>query len=160
MTLLLCSEGVLAQPLLYLSLFLKENRDEYYMRLQRVRTHGEWEEWLVFFLEGVVAVARSATHTTREILALVERDRMKIRDLGKSSGSTARLHEVAVQRIFFTIADASARTGLSIVTIGRLAQLLESKGIVKETTGRARGRLFVYDEYLSTLQADERPGNS
>ena len=88
-TLLLCAEEqqVMSRPLLYLSLYLKRNRDEYYTRLQRVRTHGEWEEWLRFFLEGVNEVAASATDTTRRLLALVEADRQVIHGLGRASGS-------------------------------------------------------------------------
>src|SRR3954468_3065455 len=77
-TLLLCAEKVLQQPLLYLSLFFKQNRDAYYDRLQRVRTHGAWEDWLAFFLEGVIAVAGSATETARLIRTLVDEDREKI----------------------------------------------------------------------------------
>jgi hypothetical protein len=68
---------------------LKENRDEYYARLQRVRTNGEWEEWLTFFLEGVTDVARSATETTRQIVTLVEADRQRILSLGRAAGSPA-----------------------------------------------------------------------
>ena len=82
-TLLLCAERVLQQPLLYLSLYFKQHRDAYYDHLQRVRTEGAWEEWLEFFLEGVIAVAGSATETARRIRRLVERDR------ARSTGSVA-----------------------------------------------------------------------
>jgi Fic family protein len=103
-TLVLCAEEeVLSRPLLYLSLYRKRNRDEYYTRLQRVRTHGEWEEWLTFFLEGVIDVSRSATETTQRIVSLVGIDRQRVLTLGRAAGSASRLHEIAVSDVVFTI---------------------------------------------------------
>src|SRR3954452_17541125 len=93
-TLLLCSEKVLQQPQLYLSLFFKQHRDAYYDHLQRVRTEGAWEAWLEFFLEGVVAVAGSATHMAREIRAVVDADRATIHGLGRGAPSALRVHEL------------------------------------------------------------------
>lgn len=155
-TLLLAAEQkVLARPLLYLSLYLKENRDEYYTRLQRVRTHGEWEEWLGFFLAGVVAVADSATETTRRIVQLVENDRQTILSLGRAAGSAAQVHRIATQEIVFTIPNASRRIGLSEVTVAKAASHLESLGIVREVTGRPRNKLYVYGGYLALLQEGE-----
>lgn len=152
-TLLLCGEGrVLSRPLLYLSLYLKENRDEYYERLQRVRTHGEWEAWLRFFLDGVVEVAASATQTTRRIVDLVEDDRRKVVTLGRAAGSALRLHELVTRKIVFTVPEAARAVGVSEVTAGKAARHLERLGIVREITGRSRNRLFVYHEYLRLLQ--------
>jgi Fic family protein len=159
-TLLLCEEGkVLTRPLLYLSLYLKENRDEYYTRLQRIRTHGEWEEWLLFFLEGVIAVARSATETTRRIVNLVEEDRHRILSLGRASGSASQVHAIATREIVFTIPGAARRTGLTEVTIAKAATHLESLGIAREVTGRSRNKRFVYGPYLALLQ-QETDGSS
>ncbi|MGD0272663.1 MAG: Fic family protein [Gaiellaceae bacterium] len=152
-TLLLCGEErVLSRPLLYLSLFLKQNRDEYYARLQRIRTHGEWEEWLSFFLEGVVAVAMSATDTTQRVVALIEEDRGKVLSLGRATSSASRLHELVTKEIVFTIPQAASRLELSQVTIAKATAHLERLGIVQEITGRARNRTFVYGEYLALLQ--------
>ncbi len=153
-TLLLCSEEqqVMSRPLLYLSLFLKRNRDEYYTRLQRVRTHGEWEEWLRFFLEGVNEVAGSATDTTRRLLALVEADRQAIHGLGRASGSAQRLHEVAIRQVVFRIPETARELGLSTVTVASMASHLERLGIVREITGRSRNKLFVYSKYLAVLE--------
>lgn len=154
-TLLLCAEGkVLSRPLLYLSLYLKENRDEYYTRLQRIRTDGEWEDWLRFFLEGVIDVARSATDTTRRIVTLVEGDRRRILSLGRAAGSASLLHELVTRELVFTIPEGARKLGLSEVTIGKAAAHLERLGIVREATGRSRNRLYVYNEYLRTLQAE------
>ncbi len=152
-TLLLCAEArVLSRPLLYLSLYLKENRDEYYTRLQRIRTHGEWEEWLTFFLEGIIDVARSATETTRRIVSMVERDRQAVLALGRAAGSASRLHQLVTSEVVFTIPEASRKIALSEVTIAKAAAHLERLGVIREVTGRPRSKLFAYSEYLAILQ--------
>jgi Fic family protein len=152
-SLLLSGEGrVLSKPLLYLSLYLKRNRDEYYERLQRVRTHGEWEEWVRFFLEGIVEVAASATETTRRLLDLVERDRRRIQELGRAAASAARLHEIAIGEIVFRIPQAARALDSNEVTVGSAARNLERLGIVAETTGRRRNKRYVYVEYLRVLE--------
>lgn len=161
-TLLLCAEEepVLSRPLLYLSLYLKRNRDEYYTRLQRIRTHGQWEEWLGFFLEGVIEVSRLATETTQRIVSLVDSDREKVLTLGRAAGSASRLHDLAVSDIVFTIPEASERLGLSAVSVGKAARHLEDLGIAREVTGKTRNKLFVYTKYLKILQegTEDRPG--
>jgi Fic family protein len=153
-TLLLCAEEVLQQPLLYLSLYFKQHRDAYYDHLQRVRTEGAWEEWLEFFLEGVVAVAGSATETARRIRELVERDRASIHRLGRGAASALRVHELAGRRVVLNARGAAAQLGLSVPTVNAAFARLEEEGIMREVTGRKRGRLFVYDAYLELLQAE------
>jgi Fic family protein len=145
-------ERVLSKPLLYLSLCLKRNRDAYYDRLQRIRTHGEWEEWLGFFLEGVVDVAKSAAEATRRLLALVERDRQRIQTLGRAASSAARLHDLVTREVVFRIPQAAAVLESNEVTIGNAARNLERLGIVAETTGRQRNKRFVYREYLRVIE--------
>jgi Fic family protein len=154
-TLLLCSERVLQQPLLYLSLYFKQNRDTYYDRLQRVRTEGEWEEWLEFFLEGVIAVASSATETARSIRQLIETDRRTIHGLGRGAASALRVHELAGRRIVLSARATTAQLGLSTPTVNAALARLEDAKILREFTGRKRGRLFVYDAYLELLQAEQ-----
>jgi Fic family protein len=142
----------MSRPLLYLSLYLKENRDAYYTRLQRIRTHGEWEEWLRFFLEGVNEVAGSATETTRQLLSLVEEDRQAIQGLGRASASARRLHELLIRQVVFRIPEAARELALSEVTVAATAGHLERLGIVREVTGRSRNKLFVYSKYLAVLE--------
>jgi Fic family protein len=154
-TLLLCAENVLQQPLLYLSLYFKQHRDTYYDRLQRVRTHGEWEEWLQFFLEGVIAVAGSATQTARRIRRLVEADRERVQALGRGAPSALRVHELAGRRIVLSARSAATQLGLSVPTINGAFARLEEAGILREVTGRRRGRLYVYEAYLELLQAEQ-----
>jgi Fic family protein len=152
-SLLLCGEGnVLSKPLLYLSLYLKQQRTEYYERLQRVRTHGEWEEWVGFFLEGVIEVAGSAAETTRRLLALVERDRQRIHQLGRAGVSAGRLHDLATREMVFRIPDAARKLETNEVTIGKAARNLERLGIVSEVTGRTRNKRYVYVDYLAVIE--------
>jgi Fic family protein len=152
-TLLLAAEKrVLSRPLLYLSLYLKEHRDEYYSHLMSIRTDGTWEDWLRFFLEGVIEVAQSATSTTQEIVRLVNQDRQKVVGLGRAAGSAAQLHDLVTRQILFTIPEAARTLGLSEVTTGKAAAHLEKLGILAETTGKSRNRVYVYDGYLQLLQ--------
>jgi Fic family protein len=153
-TLLLCAEKVLAQPLLYLSLFFKQHRDAYYDHLQRVRTEGAWEAWLEFFLEGVIAVAGSATATARAIRELVEADRETIHGLGRGAHSALRVHELAGRRIGLTATATAAELELSVPTVNAALKRLESAAILHEVTGRKRGKLYVYGRYLDLLQAE------
>lgn len=150
-TLLLCSEGVLSRPLLYLSLYLKRNRDAYYECLQAIRTEGAWESWLEFFLEGVVDVAESATLSAQRIVALVERDRQKLHRIGRGSATALRVHDLAVRFVLLSVPRAARQLALSEPTVAAGVKRLEQAGILREATGRRRGRLYAYDEYLKLL---------
>ena len=99
-------------------------------------------------------MARSATETTRRIVALVEGDRRKILSLGRAASSASLLHDLVTRELVFAIPEAARRTSLSEVTIGKAAAHLEKLGIVREATGRSRNRLYVYSEYLRVLQAE------
>jgi Fic family protein len=157
-TLMLCAEGVLERPLLYLSLYFKQHRDLYYDRLQRIRTDGEWEEWVAFFLRGVLDVATSATETTRNIVSLVERDRAAVGALGKSATTAGRILEHAIQRVILTPKSVQKATDLTAPPIYSAIRRLEEAGILHEATGRRRNRVYVYTQYLALLNAGtERP---
>lgn len=155
--LLLVEAKVLQYPLLYLSLHFKANRPEYYDRLSRVRTHGDWEGWLAFFLRGVIHTAREAAETAQKILALFEADRARIAQLGRLSGSALRLHEHLRLRVVSSAGVASEKTGVNrSSTVTALNKLIEM-GIVRELTGYRRNRLFAYDAYLVLLSRDTEP---
>jgi len=156
-TLMLCGEKVLQEPLLYLSLYFKLNRTEYYDRLNRVRTHGDWEGWLRFFLRGVRDTAQEAVDTARKLLDVFEADRQRIRALGRIAGSCLQLHELMKQRPILNIAQAAARTGINRTTIATCVGRLEEQGILRELTGNRRNRLFVYDQYVKTLSEGTEP---
>jgi Fic family protein len=135
-TLLLCGEGALREPLLYLSLYFKSHRDAYYDWLQRVRETGDWEGWLSFFLTGVEETAAGATETARRILALFEADHAGIAKGGKVAATDLRLHEYMQKKPIFTIAQAMQALSMSAPTVAASLARLESHGMARETTGK------------------------
>ncbi|HXS32401.1 MAG TPA: Fic family protein [Solirubrobacterales bacterium] len=150
-TLLLIEQGVLQRPLLYLSLYLKRNRDAYYEHLQRVRMEGAWEDWLRFFLEGVIDVAGSTANTTRGIVAMIERDRGRIHGFGRGAATALRVHDLAVRRVVVKAPTAATQLSLSEPPVYAAISRLEQAGILREVTGRARGKTYVYGEYMDIL---------
>jgi Fic family protein len=156
-TLLLCAEGALAQPMLYLSLHFKKHRDEYYDLLQRVRTKGAWEDWLDFFLLGVIDTADQAVRAAQRILELFRDDRAHIEKLGRAAASALRLHHAFQERAVLSIPGAAKRVGLSQPTITSALAHLAKLGIVREITGRKRRKLYVYDAYLKILNEGAEP---
>lgn len=156
-TLLLCSNRVLDDPLLYLSLYFKTHRDQYYELLQSVRTRGDWESWLRFFLEGVVETAAQAANAATELLELFERDRRRIEKLGRPAGSALRVHQLVQERPFVSIPAAAERLGISRPTVARSVEHLERLGVLHEATGRRWGRTYAYRDYLRILESGTEP---
>jgi len=156
-TLLLCDQGALSQPLLYLSLYFKANRDRYYDLLQSVRLEGGWESWLEFFLEGVLETSEQAVASAQQIQRLFEQDRLRIAQLGRVSGSVLRLHQHLQNRPLLAIQKAADDTGLTRPTVATALRLLADMGIVRELTGKERHRLFVYSDYLAILNEGATP---
>ncbi|HEX6666272.1 MAG TPA: Fic family protein [Solirubrobacterales bacterium] len=162
-TLLLCSDTadgesrVLSRPLLYLSLHLKSHRDIYYERLQAVRTDGDWEGWLRFFLEGVISVADLASETTKRIVELIERDRGQINALGRAAGSALLVFDRAVREVVIRIPETVEQLPISEPTVATAIGHLERIGILHERTGRPRNKIFAYDKYLKILSEGTEP---
>jgi len=159
-TLLLSHAGVLRQPLLYLSLFLKRHRQEYYRLLDHVRQTGDWEAWLAFFLEGVETTAEGAVETARQLHEIFRRDYDRISAVAeRRTGSTLQVHEALKAKLVVSIRDAANITGLTFPTVSRAMQLLVERGIAREVTGASRNRLYVYGEYMEALNegVDEPP---
>ena len=150
-TLLLCSAGRLAQPLLYLSLYFKQHRGEYYRLLDLVRTEGDWEAWITFFLEGVAMTADGAVETARLLLALFESDRERIQATGRRAGSALRVLDALKTRPVHRLQDVSRSTGLSFPAAAAGMNVLVELGIAREVTGKRRNRVFAYDGYLDLL---------
>ena len=153
-TFLLCAEGALQEPLLYLSLYLKQNRAAYYESLQKVRVDGDWEQWIEFFLRGVASVSESGVITMRRLLALVAEDRRRIEGaLGTRKALTAlRVHDVFKTRVATSIPQASKATGLTPPAVSSAMEALVKLDIVREVTARQRNRQFLYIGYLKTLE--------
>jgi Fic family protein len=156
-TLYLCMNGVLRKPLLYLSLYLKTHRREYYRLLQEVREHGNWEAWLDFFLAGVAETANQAFEAATQIVDLFKADREQITTKSDRAGSALRIHELFQQNPFHTANQIVQATGLSAPTVNAALADLESLGIVEEVTGRKRGRVFSYRKYLAILSEGTEP---
>ena len=150
-TLLLCVENVLQEPLLYLSQYLKERRQEYYELLDIVRKEGDWESWLTFFAEGVAHTAAGAVDTARSLAQLFQIDRQVVSDLGRSASSALRVHQAMQARPICTIASAARDLKLSVPTVTKALENLIQAKVVREITGRQRHRVFVYDRYLEVL---------
>jgi len=156
-TFLMCSEGVLSQPLLYLSLFFKRNRNAYYDLLQRVRLEGVWEEWLEYFLEGVLETSRQAVTTAQSILQLFEQDRTRIEALGRPAGSVLRVQQQLQKTPLSSIQKIADATGMTRPTVATSIRHLSEMGMVRELTGKERHRLFVYDGYVKLLSEGAEP---
>lgn len=150
-TLLLVADGVLQEPLLYLSLYFKTHRTSYYELLQRVRTEGDWEAWLSFFLKGVKETAEGAVATAQRLARLFKEDRDRIGTLGRISGSALRVHYALQQHPIQTVLTVTQRTGLTVPTVTAVMKALEAQGVVRELTGKRRGRVYSYQQYLQLL---------
>jgi len=156
-TFLLCSEGALSQPLLYLSLYLKSHRDTYYDLLQQVRLDGDWERWLLFFLEGVLETSRQAVATAQNILRLFEQDRAHIEQLGRPAGSVLRVQQFLQKTPLSSIQKIADETGMTRPTVAMAFKHLVEMEMVRELTGKERHRLYVYDGYVKILSEGAEP---
>lgn len=153
-TLILCNEGALREPLLYLSLYFKQNRERYYELLQRVRTDGDWESWIRFFLDGVEETAGQAVSVATKIRDLFAKDRERIVKLGRVAGSALRVHELLQRRPLLSVPKGAKLLSLSAPTVRSSLQALADVGIVEETSGRRRDRVFGYRRYLDLIASD------
>lgn len=150
-TLFLCATGVLRQPLLYLSLYFKSRRSDYYRLLQEVREYGTWEAWLEFFLDGIAETAEQAFETANQIARLFDGDRERIVRESERTGSVLQIHEAMRTSPYLTAPTAMKRSGLTMPTVNAALDQLQKLGIVEEATGRRRGRVFVYRAYMEIL---------
>lgn len=157
-TFLLCQREILLKPVLYLSHFFKQHRAEYYEHLQIVRDRGDWEGWLDFFLRGVIAVSREATETARRILALREDHRAAVTaGLGRAAANGHRVLEHLYQRPILSVAEVQALTGSTYTAANNLVARLVSLGILVETTGYRRNRVFRYQPYIEIFGEQQEP---
>lgn len=152
-SLLLEHWNVLAHPLLYLSLHFKRHQAEYYRRLGAVRSDGDWEGWLDFFLDGVATIGEEAVDTARQLYALVNTDRVRILNSSSSSLAAVRLFESLPRNPIVTINSIMRILETTKPTAGRAVDALVDAGILREMTGRQRGRSFAYEKYLGLLRA-------
>ncbi|HCU24063.1 MAG TPA: cell filamentation protein Fic [Deltaproteobacteria bacterium] len=150
-TLLMCWQGALHQPLLYLSLYFKKHRSVYYDLLQKVRIEGDWEAWLTFFFEGVRETAEEAVQTAKNLLSLYEKDRQRLLSQGRVAGSILQVHHYFQVSPLCSPKRVVETLKLSPATVNKALDYLQKLKILRETTGKQRDRLFSYQRYLQIL---------
>ncbi len=144
-------EGMLSRPLLYLSLYFKTHREAYYDRLNQVRTKGDWEGWIDFFLEGVEKTALDAVDTARRLVNLMRQDEQRIHPLGRRAGTALRVHRQFSQRPLQSIKAMVNELEISYPAVSKSVEALEKMGIVREVTGRQRNKVYAYQAFLDIL---------
>lgn len=156
-TLILCVENILTEPLLYLSLYFKSHRNGYYDLLQRVRKDGDWESWFEFFIEAVRLTAEQATGTAKKLSGLADENRKLIQGMGRIAGTSLMVHQSLMVRPLTDSAHLCTATGLVPNTVNKVLKALISAGIVEEVTGRGRNRIYVYRKYLDVMNEGTEP---
>ncbi len=150
-TLLLCEQKILKEPMLYLSLYFKTHRQYYYELLNRVRTDGDWEAWLDFFAEAVIITANQAVETAQRLYYLSSGDKEKIGTLGRAAPSTLQVHRVLMEHPIATSGWLVKKTGITPATVNKALNHLMELGIVQAVTAKRRNRLFSYVRYIGIL---------
>jgi Fic family protein len=157
-TLILLADGVISTPLLYLSLYFKAHRTEYYDLLQSIRTDGGWEAWLAFYLQGIEEVGNQASQTARKLTTMFQEHQAKIRTLGRAGFSAERVHSLLQRRVLVAPVVAQRELKMSYPAINKAMANLEKLGLVRERTGKQTYRVFAYEPYLKILnEGTERP---
>jgi Fic family protein len=149
--------GILRQPLLYLSLYFKQHREDYYRLLDTVRRDGDWEAWIEFFLQGTAETASSAVSTAHRLLEMFQEDERRIQSLARGASSALRVFNALRARPVATLNDLSRRVGVSFPTASKAVEALSAIGIARELTGASRNRIFAYDRYLAILSEGTQP---
>ena len=153
--LILVEAKVLKEPLLYLSVFFKKHRQTYYERLNQVRLTGDWEAWLLFFVDAVAETANQAVETAQQLNALRQNDKARLTELGRQAGSANQILDALFEQPIASINKLIVLTGISAATVGKTLDTLEQQlGIVKEITGQKRNRVFAYTAYIEILNQD------
>ncbi|MCK5125357.1 MAG: Fic family protein [candidate division Zixibacteria bacterium] len=156
-TLMLCSHNILKEPMLYLSLFFKNHRQDYYECLQDLRTKGNWEHWLSFFLEGIILTAEQAIGTAKTILSMQKKHREIVVKNQHNVNSVLRVFDCFQLQPVASIQTIAKKTELSPPTISSALKELQKLGIVEEVTGMRRNRLYRYKDYLAILSEGTQP---
>ncbi|MCG7599703.1 Fic family protein [Halomonas sp. McH1-25] len=153
--LILVQAGILKEPLLYLSVFFKRHRQTYYENLQKVRLTGDWEAWLLFFVDAIADTANHAVATAQALNALLAQDKARLTELGRLAGSANQILEALFSHPVANIATLHRETGLTHATIGKVLDALENRlQVVRELTGQKRNRVYAYSAYIELLNRD------
>jgi len=150
-TLILVTDGVLQQPLLYLSLYFKLHRQQYYDLLNRVRLKGDWESWLIFFAAAVEFTANEAVETARQLMALTAEHTQRLQMQGRYSNTLLKIHRALLQRPVATAAWLEKQAELAPATVQTGLKKLEALNLIEELTGKQRDRVYAYHHYIAIL---------
>lgn len=156
-TFFLIMMGSLREPNLYLSLFFKNNQQAYYERLEAVRTTGDWEGWLEFFLTGVTETAHQVLQTSQAISELFQQDLETIKSLKRASGSALMVHKLLQQKAIINAIGAAEILDVSVPTARLALNNLKKLGVVKEISGSGKERLYIYEELIKLLESGTKP---
>ncbi len=151
MTLILIADGVLQQPLLYLSLYFKIHRQHYYDLLNRVRLKGDWESWLSFFAEAIAYTAGEAVETAKQLMALAEKNTQLLQVQGRFSNTLLKIHQALLHRPIATAAWLEKNAGLAPATVRTGLKKMEALNLIEELTGKQRDRIYAYHNYIAIL---------
>ncbi|MFN7710352.1 MAG: Fic family protein, partial [Holosporales bacterium] len=156
-TLMLCNSGMLEEPVLYMSLYLKQNRPTYYNMLQEVRHSGTWETWLEFFLNGIIMTANSAVETAHLINALFWEDSQKIAHLGRARFAAEKTFEYMKHLPQVTVPLLAQALNISAPTARKSLESMVAMKILDEVSGKKRDKVYIYRRYLSILEEGAEP---
>ena len=148
---MLCSEGLLLEPLFYPSLYFKQNREEYYRLLQSTRLKGDWESWVKFFLTGIEEGSRQVFLTAQNIVALFNADEGRIKQTKEGKAGVMKTYNFMKKHPISNTKHIIKTENISLQTALRALKTLEKMGIVKELTGRRRHKIFIYTKYIQIL---------
>jgi Fic family protein len=143
--------GLLAEPLMVLSGYLKQHQAEYYRRLSAIRTDGDWEGWVAFFLEGVAVASADAERSIIDVASLITADRKRLLDSAKAGPISYRLFELLPMMPRFSVEHVRRRLETTFPTASAAVSLLEDRGIVVELTGQKKNRIYSYQAYVELL---------
>ena len=150
-TFMLCINGLLKEPLLYLSLYFKHHREKYYTLLQNVRKTGDWESWIEFFLTGIYETSNQAFNTAQKIVSLFENDEEKIKNLNKDTAGVLKTYNSLKKSPISNTKKIVKSSQSSLQTVLRSLRTLEEIGLVKELTGRHNNKIFIYKNYINII---------
>lgn len=143
--------GLLREPLMYLSGYLKQHQAEYYRRLSAIRSDGDWEGWVSFFLEGVAAASAEAERSIIDVASLITADRKRLLESPKAGPISYRLFELLPMMPPFSVEHVRQRVGTTFPTASAAVKLLEDLGILAELTGQKKNRVYSYHAYVELL---------
>lgn len=151
-TFILCHDKVIEKPLLYLSLYFKQYRDEYYERLTAIRRDGDWEGWIKFYLRGIYEISKQATTAAKLIMDLQANHRAMVNTLGKASPTAMRLLDLLFHQPFVSVSSVTKKLELTSPPARKAINNLEKLDILKEISGKRRDKLYVYEPYMSIIR--------